>query len=229
MSSSSPWHLSLSDGSLEGLKWIALSSMTYDHVVRLLFMGPVLGEATVFGRLALPLFAFIFAYNLSRPNIDTHAYQRSIWRLVGFGLLAQPAMFYLIGAWRLNILFALAAFAGLLWLIRARSEWYALPLAGLLFLGAGAQVEYGWQGIFLMLSFAYFIQRGLIALSLVGLTLGVFALATVNGSHWGTLSLPIIFFASYIRLSIPRSKWFFYIFYPAHLTLIAFLAWYFVR
>lgn len=227
--SSLPWRLSLSDGSLEGLKWLALVSMVYDHVVRLLFMGPVLGDATAFGRIAFPLFAFIFAYNLSRPNVDARVYRRTVLRLIGFGVLAQPAMYYLIGVWQLNILFALAAFAALLWILHDRAEWYALPAAFLLFWVAGTQVEYGWHGLILMLSFAFFIQQGLTVLSLFGLSVGVFALAVINGNHWGTLSLPIIFLASSIRLPIPRTKWFFYLFYPAHLTLIACIAWYFVR
>lgn len=224
-----PWRLTLSDGSLEALKWLALISMVYDHVVRLLLMGPVLGPATAFGRLAFPLFAFILAYNLSRPGVGEQVYRRLVLRLLGFGILAQPAMYYLLGVWQLNILFSLAAFVGILWLVHDRSKWFALPAAAFLFLAAGPYIEYGWYGLVLMLGLAYFVQHGAALLSLVALAVGFSALAASNGSHWGTLSLVCILAASQIMLRVPRNKWLFYIFYPAHLTLIALLAWYFVR
>ncbi len=227
---SSVWRIQISDGTLEGLKWFALVSMVYDHVVRLLFMGPTLGAATAFGRIAFPLFAFILAYNLARPGVSSRVYRRLILRLIGFGILAQPAMFYLIGVWQLNILFTFAVFVVLLWLVDLRSEkWYALPGALLLFALAGTQVEFSWHGLLLALSLAYFVRNGLTLASLLILAFGMLALATINGSHWGALCLPIILIASRLTLPLPRNKWLFYVFYPAHLTLIAFLAWYFVR
>lgn len=104
---STVWRLHIPNGTLEGLKWLALVSMIYDHVVRLLFMGPVLGSATAFGRLAFPLFAFILAYNLARPGVDARVYRRLILRLVGFGFLALPASLYLVGVQQFNILLPL--------------------------------------------------------------------------------------------------------------------------
>ncbi|MGB3072850.1 MAG: TraX family protein [Candidatus Moraniibacteriota bacterium] len=226
---STVWRLHIPDGTLEGLKWLALVSMIYDHVVRLLFMGPVLGSATAFGRLAFPLFAFILAYNLARPNADARVYRRLILRLVGFGFLALPASLYLVGVQQFNILFTFAVFVALLWIFRLRPLWFALPVALIVFVSAGSQVEYGWYGLTLALSLAYFVQRGVTLDAVTVLTIGFMALAASNGSHWGTLSLPIILIASQVSLPFPRNKWFFYIFYPAHLTVIAILAWQFVR
>lgn len=223
------WRLQVSDGTLEGVKWLALLSMVYDHVMRLLFMGPVLGPVTAFGRLAFPLFAFIFAYNLARPGVDDRVYRRMVLRLVGFGLLALPASIYLTGSQTLNILFTFAASVTLLWVLRLRPLWFAVPVALLFFAVAGTQVEYGWQGLVLTLSFFYFTWRGLTLDSVAVLAAGFTALALSNGNHWGTLSLPIILAASQVKLPFPRNRWFFYIFYPAHLTVIALLAWYFVR
>ncbi|MFZ1655039.1 MAG: TraX family protein [Candidatus Moraniibacteriota bacterium] len=223
------WRLQVSDGTLEGVKWLALFSMVYDHVMRLLFMGPVLGPVTTFGRLAFPLFAFILAYNLARPGVDDRVYRRMVLRLVGFGLLALPASIYLVGAHMLNILFTFAAAVTLLWMLHLRPLWFAVPVALLFFAAAGTQVEYGWQGLVLALSFCCFIQRGVTFDAVAVLAAGFMALAYSNGSHWGTLSLPIILGLSQVKLPFPRNKWFFYIFYPAHLTLIALLAWYFVR
>ena len=57
----------MADGTIEGLKWLALVLMTGDHVNKYLFNAtlPVLFEA---GRIALPLFVFVLAYNLARPG-----------------------------------------------------------------------------------------------------------------------------------------------------------------
>ena len=79
------------DGSLEALKWIALVLMTGDHVNKYLFNGtiPALFNA---GRVALPLFIFVLAYNLARPGtLERGAYPRTMKRLALFGVLATPA------------------------------------------------------------------------------------------------------------------------------------------
>ncbi|TXH06960.1 MAG: conjugal transfer protein TraX [Candidatus Moraniibacteriota bacterium] len=223
------WRLHIPDGALEGLKWIALASMLYDHVVRFLLMGPAPAPATAFGRIAFPLFAFTLAYNLSRPGLDGGIYRRLIMRLIGFGLLALPATLYLVQVQQLNILFTLATAVALVWILEQRPLWYSLPIAGILFAAAGTQVEYGWPGLALMLSFSYFIRRGVTLDSLAALAAGFMALSVSNGSQWGLLSLPIILAASQVTLPLRRHKWFFYAFYPAHLALIAWLAWQFVR
>ena len=85
--------LFVSDGTIEAMKWLALLSMTGDHVNKCLFNGtlPFLFEI---GRLAMPLFMFIFilAYKLARPGIyENGAYLRIMTRLTIFGLLATPA------------------------------------------------------------------------------------------------------------------------------------------
>lgn len=86
--------LSLADGTLEVIKWLALVSMFYDHVMRIAWSGEGIGPATSFGRIAFPLFAFIMAYNLSRENVGPVVYQRTLRRLIGFGFLALPATYY---------------------------------------------------------------------------------------------------------------------------------------
>lgn len=60
------------------------------------------------GRLAMPLFAFIFAYNLARPDaLPRGLYSKVLVRLVIFGAIATPgyiAMRHLQFIWPLNIL-----------------------------------------------------------------------------------------------------------------------------
>jgi hypothetical protein len=57
----------VSDGSTELLKWIGLVLMTGDHINSCLFNStlPVLFGL---GRLCLPIFVFVLAYNLARPG-----------------------------------------------------------------------------------------------------------------------------------------------------------------
>ena len=89
--------LRISDGSLEALKWIALVLMTGDHVNKYLFNAtlPVLFEA---GRVALPLFIFVLAYNLARPDVMAReVYGRTMKRLALFGVLATPVFIALGG------------------------------------------------------------------------------------------------------------------------------------
>jgi len=73
--------LRIPDGTVEALKWLALVLMTGDHVNKYLFNAtlPVLFEA---GRVALPLFVFVLAYNLARPGtLERGVYGRTMSRL----------------------------------------------------------------------------------------------------------------------------------------------------
>lgn len=211
----------LSDGALEGLKWVALCAMLFDHVERLVLSGPSFGDATIFGRLAFPLFAFILGYNLARPGADANVYRRVLMRLFVFGLLSIPATFSLFGSARLNILFTLATAVGILWLwrFRHRNRWLVFSLS--LWLLLGSVLEYAWFGVGLVLAhYAWVRTRGSL-LGITALILGYSGLAVSNGNHWGTAALILILLATGLSVKIPRLKWFFYAFYPLHLTIIA--------
>jgi hypothetical protein len=113
--------LVIPDGSLEALKWLALVLMTEDHVDKYLFNGTI---AVLFdaGRAALPLFVFVLAYNLARPDaLERGVYLRTMKRLALFGVLATPAFIalggLLAGWWPLNIMFALLAITAMLYLV----------------------------------------------------------------------------------------------------------------
>jgi hypothetical protein len=85
--------LFVSDGTIEVMKWLVLLSMTSDHVNKYLFNEtlPFLFEA---GRVAMPLFVFVLAYNLARPGIyESGAYLRIMTRLTIFGLLSNTGLY----------------------------------------------------------------------------------------------------------------------------------------
>src|SRR5277367_1315087 len=60
-----PW--AMADGSLEAIKWAALVLMLFDHVNKYLFAEklPVIFQC---GRIVMPMFGFVLAYNLARPD-----------------------------------------------------------------------------------------------------------------------------------------------------------------
>lgn len=212
----------LATGSLEALKWIALLLMLGDHVDVVLFdkQLPFLREL---GRIAFPLFACVFGCNLARHNPQWRTtYRRVLRRLLLFGLLSLPFSVLAFRRWDLlplNILFTFAIGLGLVWCIRRGDNVGAL-LGSLLFLGGGALVEFSWPGLVLVVAawacFAY-----------PGYASQAFALAStcalwfVNENFYALLAWPLIVGAHLLHVRLPRNRWLFYVFYPAHLALLA--------
>ena len=142
--------LHVPDGTVEALKWLALALMTGDHVNKYLFNGtlPFLFEA---GRLALPLFVFVLAYNLARPGaFERGAYTRTMKRLAVFGAVASVPFVALgglaAGWWPLNVLFTLLVVTACAYLVEKGGTLHLVG-AGLVFLVGGGLVEYWWPAI----------------------------------------------------------------------------------
>lgn len=210
--------LRLSSGSVEAVKWLALVLMTGDHINWFLLDSslPLLYEL---GRLAFPLFALVVAYNLARPGAD---YWRAARRLALFGVIALVPHWYLTnvdGLAFLNVFFTFALAAAIMGLINAgRYE-----LAAVVFTVGGLAVEYVWLGVALTLCAWWYFRSG----SRYAMAAAVGALASlvmVNGNHWALFSVLVVFLASASTSRIPRHRWAFYAYYPAHLVVLALLA-----
>jgi hypothetical protein len=214
--------LAAGDGALEAIKWLALVLMTGDHVNKYLFNGT---REWLFdcGRIAMPLFVFVLAYNLARPGaIVRGAYHRTVWRLLVIGCLTMPVFVALgslvAGWWPLNIMFTLAAVAGMLLLLERRTVAGQVCATGM-FLAAGAMVEFWWPALALGLAVWLYCRRpswvaiGLAAAALAGLWY-------VNGNLWALVAVPIVLGASGADLNVPRLRWVFYSYYPAHLVVL---------
>ncbi|KTD19034.1 TraX family protein [Legionella jordanis] len=212
--------INIKSGSIEALKWIAVASMTIDHFNRFFFNGSVEGAYDV-GRLAMPIFAFIFAYNLSRPGtLERQAYYKSFKRLIAFGILATPAymaMRHLQHLWPLNIMFMLFAAAFFFYCCEMGGILY-LFLGSLVAFVAGIFVEYSWIGILFCIA-AWFFCKNSTPLSLAAFLVSYGLLDYLNGNHWALVSLPLIFLATQIDFKIARIPYFFYVYYPTHLTI----------
>ena len=228
--------LQVADGSIEALKWLALVLMTFDHVNKYLLHS----TATAFfagGRITLPLFAFVLAYNLARPGaLERGTYGRTLRRLAFFGTLASVPFMGLgglmAGWWPLNIMATLAVATAILYLIERGG---ALRAAGALalFVVGGAVGEFWWPGVAVCVASWAFCKRpssarlGLWAVTVVALTFNGWAFARMplfNSSLWALAAIPIILATLRTDLAVRRVRWAFYAYYPAHLAMLWWLA-----
>ena len=208
----------ITNGSLEFLKWFALILMTGDHVNTYLFNQtiPLLNEL---GRIAMPLFVFILAYNLARDEVDLAVFKRISTRLFIFGcisLLPKMLLGHLVqGWWPLNIMFTLCALTISIGLLKAQYKW----ASELVIFLAGFFVEFMWPALlFGLCTYLYAKKPSYIILS--GSFLTCLGICLLNNSLWALLVYPLVLVASIIDLGCQRTKWFFYVYYPLHFLVI---------
>jgi hypothetical protein len=193
--------------------------MAGDHVNKYL-----LDEASpalyALGRMVMPLFGFVLMAHLARPGaLEGGVHLRVMQRLAIFALLATPAFVHLVGGWPLNILTTLFLATLVVWLLErgGRAQRCAALIA---FLIGGALVEFWWPALLCCLGGWAFL-RGPSKFRLLLWALATASLALINGNFAALAALPLIWGASRVDLPIPRLRWVFYAFYPAHLSLIA--------
>jgi hypothetical protein len=218
--------LELSSGTLEALKWLALLLMTLDHVNKHLLHASV-PELFAAGRLALPLFGFVLGYNLARPSsLASGGYSRTARRLAIFGTIATIPFIALGGLgwgwWPFNIMVTLLVATLCAWLIALGGPG-RLVAAAAVFIVGGALVEFWWPGLAVcLMAWAYCRRPSWLTLAL---WIGALAsLSVINRNLWALAALPLIFAAAQVRLTVPRRRLGFYLFYPAHLAVLWTLA-----
>lgn len=210
--------VNLADGTLEALKWLGLVLMALDHVNKYL-LGGTWPELYMLGRLVMPIFGFVLAYNLARPHaLASGVHARVMTRLLIFGALATPPFVGLVGWWPLNILFMLLLATALIWLL-AQDRGLARLAAAVLFLFAGAFVEFWWFGVAYCVAAWAFCRHPSLGRALL-LCLATLSLSSVNRNLGALAALPLLWAASQVQISLPRSRWVYYAFYPGHLALI---------
>jgi hypothetical protein len=214
----------LSSETTEALKWLALLTMTLDHVGKILLSDPL--ALDIIGRLALPLFAFLVAYNLVHRTRDP---VRFLARLMVLGLIAEPIYRVATGLPQMNILFTLAF--GLILATAFSPKWTAaLPtdqkwtvrlLALTALLVVGPILEYGMAGVAAVAFLAQWSERGRMPDLLLA---GVFLL-TANAFVWYSpallLAYPLVRLMERYPPKLKRAPMaLFYGYYPAHLALL---------
>ena len=211
--------MSLADGTAEALKWLALALMVLDHVNQYLCHS-ALPWVFPIARLSFPLFGFVLAYNLARPDtISNGAAVRLMKRLATFALIAAIPHTILDGRlFPLNILATLLVATGTVYLFEqgGLKRWHGI----LVFVAGGCIVEGNWFAVAVCVTaYRYCQSPTVLRLSLLIASLAVLGLF-INANQWALAVLPVILIAPYVGISLKRQRHLFYWFYPAHLAVI---------
>lgn len=211
------------------IKIIAVVSMTIDHIGGAFF--PQYPAFRWIGRIAFPL----FCYCLTVGMMYTGDIKKYLFRLGAFAVISQPFWILAFNSddiigniFNLNIFFTLIVSLFGAWGFKERKWW--LFILALILLNV-INFDYAMTGLILILIF--YLCRNKPWLGAVVYTLtylpalnGNMAdpLALKIGGHaigfeiFALLALPFIYIQTNSGLKIP--KWFFYIYYPAHLFAI---------
>lgn len=217
-----PGSLVVDDGTIEALKWLGLILMAMDHMNKYL-ANASFRWAFDAGRMCLPLFCFVLAYNLTRVGVlEGGGFKRVMNRTALVGAIATP-IFILLGGlpfgWLpLNIFLTLCV-ATLMLLFVARRGRASMTYAVLVFLVCGLFVEYWWFALGLILAcWAFCNKPGAGSFMLV--MIATAALYAINRNFWAFAALPFIALAPFVTIPVPRMRNVFYIFYPLHLAVL---------
>ena len=210
----------LADGTAEALKWLALALMVLDHVNKYLYHS-ALPWVFPIARLSFPLFGFVLAYNLARPETFSNgAAVRTMKRLAIFALVAAIPHIILDGRFfPINILATLLVATGTVYLFEqgGLKRWQGI----LVFMAGGCIVEGNWFAVAVcMTAYRYCQSPTVLWLSSLMASLAVLGLF-INANQWALAVLSVILLAPHFNLKMKRHKHVFYWFYPAHLAVIA--------
>jgi hypothetical protein len=212
----------LGNGTVEGLKWTGLVLMTLDHINKYLLHESV-PALFALGRLALPLFGVVLAFNLARPGtLERGVYPRMLGRLAIAAAISEIPFMALGGlAWGwypFDILVTLMVATAIMWTLEAGGSW-RVAWAIVIFLVGGALVEFWWPGVAMCVAAWLYCRRPSYAYLLwwIGATA---ALYLINRNLWALAALPLIFYAPHVHWRVPRIRYAFYMYYPAHLAVI---------
>ncbi|MDD2832376.1 MAG: TraX family protein [Methylotenera sp.] len=212
--------ISLTSGAIEALKYLALLFMTLDHVNKVIFNHDV-PWLSIVGRLAFPMFGFVLAYNLARAELQVSAYIKIIKKMALAGVIATPfymPLFNTTDHVMLNIMFSLMLVVSIMFLLEKGLFWHQM-LALLIFVVGGAFVDYLWFGLlYCLVAWSY--CRHPSAVGLLALVIALATLFYVNDNHWALAALLVLLMFMRVDIKLPRLKWFFYVYYPAHISIL---------
>lgn len=200
---------------------IAACAMLIDHSALLpMITNPYVYLAMrVIGRIAFPIFAFYIAVGF----LYTHDLKKYVTRLLAAALLSQIPFSLYFQDWRtLNILFTFLIAVAMMWFYEKKWHYTAilvpfLPLCtDILF---HITTDYATYGVLTVFVFYFFMKDRHKASSAFVLITVLQCIISANYVQLAAVAaLPLIYYGDRVRLFLGR--WFFYIFYPAHLLLL---------
>ena len=205
------------------LKLLAAFSMLLDHA-GLLFFPTEMGFR-IAGRLAFPIFAFMIA--------EGCRYTRNRWRywgmIVALAAVCQAVYYFAAGDTYLSVLVTFSLAIPVVYVLqefKKTNNWqwailFAALVAAVAYLNRLLTIDYGFWGCMLPVCVA-----AIPGVPVLGLLLGLILLSSdIGGLQWYCLlaALPLLCYNGTVGKR--KMKYFFYIFYPAHLALLQGLAW----
>ena len=216
------------------LKWIALVTMTIDHIGYLLL--PDLVILRIIGRITMPIFAWMIAEGCRY----TRNRKKYLGLILAIAALCQIVYFISDRSLFMCILVTFSMSIGLIFLFdqTKRSQNDSFPVALLFYMAAilvicllfpkllhayGFDVDYGIGGVFLpFLIYMGKNKNEKLLLCAVGLT---FIALDIGGVQWWAYLSLILLWLYNGKRGRYSMKYFFYIYYPLHLVVIQGIAW----
>ena len=211
------------------LKLIAAASMFLDHMGLMLFPGN--GILRIVGRLALPIYAYMIAEGCKY----TRNKKKYFGTVFGLASLCQAVYFFFSGSTYLSILFTFSLAIVCIYALQRYQQTptakngilFALAVTGVYGLNVLLEIDYGFWGCMLpvfpaMLQGTPYDKKEW-NVAMLGLGLLLLSLALGGTQIWSLAALPLLLLYSGKR-GRWKMKYFFYIFYPAHLVLLELLA-----
>ena len=199
------------------LKVIAIVTMTIDHMGYYLF--PEYDWLRIIGRIAFPLFAFLCAESF-RYTRDKKAY---VIRMIVCGIAYTIVRMFFDPYGTGDIFLTLGLGFLMLWGLEAKQ--YVLTIAAFI-IGVLIPVDYMWYGL-CMIPMMYYLKEYKLAMLLV--MMGMNVLFVSGGivhpmQYYSIISIFLIWLYNN-QVGCKKWKYFFYIYYPVHVVILACLAW----
>jgi hypothetical protein len=223
------------DISSAGLHWLAMALMLCDHLWATVVPGN--GWLTCLGRIAYP----IFAYMIAEGCHHTHRMGGYLGKMALAGAICQVAYYFALGSLYQCVLVTFTLSIALIALLKKARDrnsgfWYFLSLLGVgavYFIterlagylpGTDFAIDYGFLGV--MLPVAVYLGRTKgEKLTLAAFVLVALAMDAASVQYYALLTIPLLALYNGKR-GKGLGKYFFYIYYPAHLLVIHVLAYF---
>lgn len=200
------------------LQWIAIVSMTIDHIGIAWFPDSAIWR--MIGRLAFPIYVYFVSVGMSR----TSSPRRYIVRLAMLAIVSQAPYSLLFDTWMINVIGTFLVSVAAIYLMERmpgnplRFIW----IAGAAILLESVAFDYGAYGLFLLLIFRYTTSHAMWAAHF-GLNIVYLLLFQSPIQMFSLLPTVLIAYAgSFSKLWIGYSapRWLWRAFYPGHLALL---------